>query len=172
MKEEKDILNNLKRTEKPSVPAGFFDSFSDKLMSKIEEDSFLEILPRQNKPTVPEDFFESFSDKLIKEIKPEIKVTKKSKIIPLRIFLAVASVAAVFTFIVLTTKQNEEQILVETVVEELADEDYDDYLAYLDESTIVDFIVENDLNIEEESDIDESIYSEIESELDDYYYGL
>ena len=35
MKEKKDILNNLKRSDKPSVPEGFFESFSDKLMSNL-----------------------------------------------------------------------------------------------------------------------------------------
>ena len=172
MKEEKDILNNLPRTEKPSVPNGFFDSFSDKLMAKIEEESFLEKLPKQNKPVVPEGFFETFSDKLMKDIEPEIKAVKKTRIIPLRIMFAAASVAAVLTFVVLTTKQNDQSIIAETVVEELAEEDYDEYLAYLDESSMVDFIVDNDLDIDDESEIDEAIYSEIESELDDYYYGL
>jgi hypothetical protein len=168
MKEDKDILNNLKRTETPSVPNGFFDSFSDQLMTKIEGSTFLENLPKENKPEVPDGFFESFSDNLIKAIKP----VKKTKIISLRNILAVASVAAVLTFVVFTTNQNQQVIIVETVVEELADEDYDMYLAYLDESTIVDFIVENNLSINESSEIDESIYREIESELDSYYYGL
>lgn len=172
MKKEKEILNNLKRTERPSVPEGFFGSFSDKLMTKIDNDSFLETLPKHNKPKVPKDFFESFSDKLIKEIESKNKVVKKTKIISMRLMFAAASVAAIFAFFVLTTKQNTQPILVETVNEELLDEDFDDYLAYLDESTIIDFIIENDLNIEEELDIDESIYDEIESELDDYYYGL
>ena len=172
MKEDKDILNNLKRTEKPSVPDGFFDSFSENLMSKINEDSFLENLPKHNKPEVPSGFFESFSDNLIKEIDTEIKPVKRTKIIPLRIMLAVASIAAVFAIVVLTANQNEEPLITETVVEELADEDYDDYLVYLDESSIVDFIVDNDLSIDDYSEIDESIYSEIEGELDNYYYDL
>ena len=107
MKEEKDILNNLKRADKPSVPEGFFNSFSDKLISKIEEeDSFLENLPKRKSPEVPDGFFTSFSENILQELEPEVKEGKKAKVIPLRIFLAVASVAAVFTFIVLTTKQN------------------------------------------------------------------
>lgn len=178
MKEEKDILSNLKKTDQPSVPNGFFESFSDQLMSKIETDSLLESLPKTNKPAVPEGYFETFSDKLMEKLPATAAPVKKTKIIPLRIMLAVASVAAVLTFVVLTTKQNEQPILAETetsteiVIDELADEDYDDYLAYIDESTIVDYIVENDLDIDDETEIDESIYSEIESELDDYYYGL
>tara|TARA_B100000809_G_C14792458_1_gene407157 strand:+ start:48 stop:566 length:519 start_codon:yes stop_codon:yes gene_type:complete len=172
MKEDKDILNNLKRTEKPSVPNGFFDSFSDQLMTNINDSTFLESLQKENKPEVPNGFFESFSNNLIKEIESEIKPVKKAKIIPLRIMLAVTSVAAVITFVVLVTNQNKQPIIVETVTEEFADEDYDAYLAYLDESSIVDFIIENNLSIDDYSEIDESIYSEIEGELDNYYYDL
>ena len=170
MKEEKDILNNLKRTDKQSVPEGFFDSFSDNLMSKINDDSFLELLPKNEKPEVPNGFFDSFSDEVIKSL--DVTPVKKTKIISLRVIMAVASVAAVFAFVVFTTKQNTNPVVVETVFEELTDDDFDEYLAYLDETTIVDFIIENDLNIEDVSDVDESIYDEIESELDGYYYGL
>jgi hypothetical protein len=179
MKEEKDILNNLKRTDKQSVPEGFFDSFSDNLMSKLENNSFLENLQKNKKPEIPTGFFDSFANDIL--MKVEETPIKKTKIISIRLILAGASIAAMFTLFIFNTNYKSdpiiarivtEEIMVDEMVDEMEVEDLDDYLAYIDESTIIDFIVEHDLNIKDVSDVDESIYYEVESELDSYYYGL
>ena len=171
MKENKDILNQLNKADKPTVPSGFFDTFSDDLMSKInKDDSFLEDLPKTNKPQVPQGFFDDFSESITQHIEEK----PKTKIISLKIVLTVASIAAVFALVLLTIKPNQEQPIlaeVEMDVQTEKSDELDNYLAYLDESSIVDYIVENDINIEDETTIDESVYSELDNELDDYYYG-
>ena len=88
------ILNDLNKRGKPEVPNDFFDSFTDKLMSKIKEDSFLESLPKHKKPTVPDGFFENFSDKLLDDIKP----VKNTKIITLKRMIAFTAAAAAIIF--------------------------------------------------------------------------
>jgi len=168
VKEDKNILNNLNRTEKPAVANRFFDSFSDGLIKKLEEETLLTSLSKNTKPEAPNDFFDKFADEIIAKIQSK----NKFKIIPLRIFIAVASVAAVFAILILTNRdgQNQTNAIVNNSIVNSADEN-DDYLAYIDESILVDFIVENDIDIEEGNAINESVYSELDNELDDYYYN-
>jgi len=165
-------LDDWNKRAKPSVPNDFFNSFSDKLMSKIEADSFLESLPKNEKPTIPDGFFENFGDNLIKDIKP----VKKSKVITLKRIMAFTAAAAAILLIFTINFNKEAEQIAEVVIENTEDttseEHFDEYLAYLDESSIVDFIVENDVSISDDLELDESIYDEIESELDSYYYEL
>ena len=86
-----------------------------------------------------------------------------------------AAAAAILLMFKLNFNNEPEQIAevtIESANETLTEENFDEYLAYLDESSIVDFIVENDVSISDDSELDESIYDEIESELDSYYYEL
>lgn len=168
MKEDKNILNNLKRTKKSSVPNGFFDSFADDLFSEIEGEYLLESLPKNTKPKVPQGFFDDFSTEITAKVQPK----KQTKIIQIKMFISVASVAAVLAIMVLTNPtKNTTQIADGPIENPTEDDNFDEYLAYLDESTLVDYIIENDINIEGETTINESVYSELENELDDYYYG-
>jgi hypothetical protein len=162
----------LNKNVKPDVPSDFFDSFIDNLMSKIEEDSFLESLPKHKKPAVPDVFFEKFSDKLWDDIKP----VKNTKIITLKSMIAFTAAAAaiilIFTFNFNKESEQMAEVIIESANTTVSDENFDEYLAYLDESSIVDFIIENDVSIAEDLELDELVYDEIESELDSYYYEL
>ena len=209
MKDENNILNQLKRREKPAVPVDFFDRFSDELMLRIETESgILGQLKKAEKPTVPEGFFdtllpdvttdeaafsvadlkksplpslpanyfEEFSDQLMETIHPEEK--KKGRIIPMRLISAVVAVAAVFTLIFTVVdfgnEPQEDSHSVAPLAEVEEEEQYDDYLAYLDEAEIIDFIVESNIELENTTDeIQYEDYSEFSGEdLEEYYLEL
>jgi len=73
----------------------------------------------------------------------------------MRYVAAVASAAAVITlfFYVMSDPSQNATVAETTIVEEI---DYDDYLAYMDEEDIIDYIVENDIEVEsEEVEVDE-----------------
>ena len=71
MDDKKNILDELKKRQKPSVPEGFFESFSDGLMKRIEEDNVLDDVHSTTKPEVPEGFFDSFAANLMAKINEE-----------------------------------------------------------------------------------------------------
>jgi len=163
MSKEDKILNELRKTERPSVPNGYFDNFASSLKLDEADASFLEALSKNEKPEVLTDFFETFST----DILTKLDSPKKGKVISLKsIFISVASVAAVVSLVFLMT--NKTQTAAITEIRYNAEE----YLAFvdLDESDYIDFIVENNISFDEE--IDDEVLYELDSELDDYYYEL
>jgi len=163
MSKEDKILNELRKTERPSVPNGYFDNFASNLKLDEIDTSFLEALPKKEKPEIPTDFFETFST----DILINLDSPKKGKVISLKsIFISVASIAAAVSLVFLMT--NKTQTVAVTEVKYNTEE----YLAFvdLDESDYIDFIVENNISFDEE--IDDEVLYELDSELDDYYYEL
>ena len=163
MSKENEILNQLKKAERPSVPNGYFDEFASNLKLDADDTSFLEALPKSKKPDVPEEFFTEFTNKLA----PQLDHPKKGEVISLKqIFISAASVAAMVAIIFFATNNTQVATIAET------EYDTEEYLAFVDfdESEYIDFIIENNISFDEE--IDEEVLYELESELDDYYYDL
>ena len=163
MSKENNILNQLKRTDRPSVPNGYFDDFASSLKLDEVSTSFLETVPKNEKPEVSTEFFETFSTDILTQLDPQ----KKGKVISLKsIFISVASVAAVVSLVFFATPTTQYVPIAET------EYNTEEYLAFvdLDESDYIDFIIENNISFNEE--IDEEVLYELESELDDYFYEL
>lgn len=166
MSKEDNILDQLKKTERPSVPDGYFNKFASSLKLDEDETSFIEALPKSKKPELSADFFDNFA----KDIVTKLDTPKKGKLISLKqIVITVASVAAVVSAIFLMGNPSETDTIAEV------EYNSEEYLAFidLDESDYIDFIIENNIAMDEDfEEVDEAILSELESELDDYYYEL
>jgi len=182
VKKDKDILNHLKKHKKPNVPEGFFDNFADELMSKIEnEKSILDSINKAEKPKVPEHFFDNFADSL------PIDDKKETKIISLKTVVIITAIAASFLllFILNTNSQNpnvankeQPKTLIDSIqtIETTTINQDDEYLAYLTEDDLIDFIVDNQIEVDENVfdlvDDEDDLFDEVESEIEDYYYEL
>jgi len=166
MSKEDNILNKLKKTEKVSVPNDYFDTFFSNLKLNENDTSFIETLPKNNKPEVSTEFFETF----LTEILTKLDKPKKGKIISLKsILISVASIAAVVSLLFLMTNLFQTDRIVEI------EYNTEEYLAFvdLDESDYIDFIIENNISIDDEiEELDEELLYELYSELDTYYYEL
>jgi hypothetical protein len=215
---KKDILEGLKKAQRPVVPDGFFNQFWIDLMQRIEQESgvlgqlkkaekpaipedffsnltasfspedspfTLENLQKSKKPTLPVGYFDESADRIMEAVKATNNEDKKGgRIINMRmvrlISLVAATIAIVFTVIHFSSDPND-GFIVEDVPEnnipeiELTVEDnYDDYLVYLDEDEIIDYIIENDIEIEDTVDvIDFEDYSDFsEEDIEEYYLDL
>jgi hypothetical protein len=173
MKENNDILDALKKRKKPEVPNGFFENFSDSLISNLSEKTEVEDLSKSDKVNVPEGFFENFSSNLMEKIEAEEK--KPTRIISLR-FISYAAAIAATLLIMFTILPNDENSVANNEIEtETVDEFSDeDYLAFIDEDEMIDFIVENeDIEIEESTDEEEEdVFYLLEEDLEDIYLEL
>jgi hypothetical protein len=182
VEKNKNILNQLKKNNKPNVPEGFFNHFTDDLMSKIEsEKSILDAIKKTDKPKVPNSFFDNFAENL------PIENKKKGRIIPLKTVVVFGAIAAslLLIFVLNWNSNNKQNIannnkVIETdsiVDKSYMQKDEDEiYLAYFTEDDIVDFIIENKINIDDNdfdlSQEENEMFDELDSELDDYIYEL
>ncbi len=174
MEKDKDILNQLKKTKKPNVPNDFFEQFTTKIMSEVkEEKSILNSIKKQEQPKVPAGFFDEFSDNL------KLNNNRKSKIITLKYLTIITAIAASFLLIFIlnfnsSTKTTEHHP--NLLNDESTNYQEDEYLSYLDEDDLVEFIIENDININNNiyfnDENQDDLFDELETELDDYIYEL
>ena len=166
MEEDKDILNHLKKASKPDVPEGFFENFYDELMAKIaEQESSLNNFQKTTKPDVPTGFFEKFSQEMhqqTSEQKPTAQVkaahedalvgNRSVRIINLKRIGIITAVAAclLVVFLILPPKTNEtaknETESTQLPVEEAA-LSHEDLYTYVDEHDIIDYILEEDIEL-------------------------
>jgi hypothetical protein len=176
MEEKFNILDSLKKTAKPEVPANFFNAFSDELSAKIANEELS--LNKKEMPAVPEGFFESFSDNLMETIAAEESANlvppkeSRTKVIILRILGTIAAAACLLLAFNLIDKEDEiiQTVQVAASTEEEAE---DAYLAYLDEDEMINFLIENeDIALEDnELDLeDEDIFYFLDDDIEDYYY--
>ena len=170
MEEDYDISSKFKKTKKPSVQVGFFENFYVSIKDEIDaEESFAHLnIAKRKKPTLPENFSIDFSTDLNKKIND--KPNNRGRIIRLSFLSAVASIAAVLT-ILFYINQNDQPIIfsdTEPVIMQ-NEETIDTYVAYLDEDEMIDYILENDINIGDDED---EIYDYVESEIEDVYLDL
>lgn len=163
--EEKDYINQFKKSKQPVVPDGFFENFYSSIKDEIEAiDVFADFNIKKTK-TVGAGARERESELKLRPI--VVPKKKKTKIIRLTVLTIAASAAAVFAILFYTNLKSTETPIVNTPVVET---NYDSYLAYMDESTLVDFIVENEVDMS--TDIDEDIYDYVQDDLEDIYYDL
>ncbi|MBD3638774.1 MAG: hypothetical protein HUJ25_15580 [Crocinitomicaceae bacterium] len=197
MKEKKNILDHLKKRQKPDVPKDFFENFSDDLMAKIEEEeSGLKNFQKTTKPDVPAEFFENFAQNITQKVSNS-EETNKPRVIRLKVIGFVTAVAACLLVFFLikpdnttpTADNTQDQNNTENA-EPISDEVL---MAFVDENDIVDFILEEEIDLSENqvevnldentedknasggtnSDLDEldqdDIYQYLEEDLDNIY---
>lgn len=197
METNKDILNKMELRKKPGIPEGFFEQFWDDLSHEIEfESTILGQLKKREKPSLPENYFNTEDktvsvDDLIKREKPPVpddffanfkvnipseeSTQKKTRVISYSFVAAFTAIAAILIAFVISyniiDKENQsgEIALTENT------EDYDEYLAFLEEDDIVDFLIESEISLDEdyEDSITYDTYSFFtEEEIEDYYLEL
>lgn len=177
IEEETGFLGQLTKSKKPDLPDGYFDQLVNPIFST--ESSFnLDELSKRNLPPIPAGYFDRFNSDLLEKIKKEQKNDsgRKGRIIPLRIIAAIGAVAASIAviFSVVNSMYSNKQIdagLVETQTEETL---YDTYLTYLDEDEIIDYIIENDIEISDADDpLNDDDYLDYSAEdVEEFYLEL
>lgn len=185
MAKEKDILSQLTKSEKPEVSKEYFKKFEEKIMAEIgkvdvtsESNNLLDNLPRSPRAEVPEEFFRDFPEKMVDIATNSDK--NGGRIIAMRFLASIAGAAAVilFCFWIFNKTENDTTELAETEAEtteyNYTDEDYDAYLSYVDEGEIIDFIVENEISIEDKETVSENdqILDYVGDDIEDLYYEL
>lgn len=175
------VLDGLIKSKKPDVPAGYFSQVLAPLKdvtSEKREDAPLATLVKSKRPDIPANFFDHFKEEIMAKLKPD---QSGGRIISLSLLYTVGSVAAILAIIFLTINFNNNTNItrevtnssstIDTLVEEVI---YDDYLASMDENELIDYVVENNITVENKStsyQYDNYIdYSE--DELLDYYLDL
>lgn len=200
MKENKKITDTLVKNKKPTVPEGFFDQFATDLLHKIAfESSILGQLKKREKPTLPEDYFSHQEivsdqiklDQLTQRKKPTVPAnffedfevniaeqqkvdTKPSRVISVNFIRAFTAVAAALIAFVIAYNFNTNNEPIEQIATGETTENYDSYLAYLEEDDIVDFLIENEISFTADTAIISydtySLFSE--EDIEDYYLEL
>ena len=166
MEANKDILDNLKKGQKPEVPKDFFENFYDELMAKIaEEESGLANFQKTTKPDVPAEFFSNFAqnitglseDKQQTSTEQPIEQAKPTRIINLKIVGVIATAAAclLVMFQIVRNNTNEPTDCCDEPVAETASITDEDLLAFLDEDDIIDYMVDEEIELTSDVDIDE-----------------
>ena len=175
MEEKKNILNDLHKHQKPEVPQGFFENFSDELMAKIaEQESGLNAFQKTTKPDVPAEFFETFAKNITTpsedgqqtgEQQPTEQV-KRSRVISLRV-VGIISAAAACLLVMFLLKPEDTNVEVASTETEMSSESEisdEELLAYVDENDIIDYILDEEIEIEETSATESTNESSIETE--------
>ena len=150
MEEKFDIFDSLKKTEKPTVPEGFFEKFSNNLPSMIEDDTDIQGLNKSEKNAVPTGFFDNFSDQLMDKINEQENHSpdeNNSGIFTLRRLAIVVAVAACFAMIInVLPDDSDRELTSEIAFDDInGNEQVDElYLAFLDEDEMIDFLIENE----------------------------
>ncbi|HIP36848.1 MAG TPA: hypothetical protein EYG85_08340 [Crocinitomix sp.] len=172
MKDDKNILNKFKKRKTPKVPQAFFDSFVDTITSELKNNtSIINQIIKRKQPKVSAEFFDNFADNIT------IKPVRKRKVISLKIFIISSVAASLLLFIILNLNSNNQMIAqqklnpqIEFSNSSLAEYN-DEYLATLfEEDDLVEFIIDNQIGIEQIPDENDELFNQIESELDDFMY--
>lgn len=176
IEDESGILGELKKSEKPEVPQDFFNE----LLSGLPENEStfnVEELKKGKLPELPTDYFTKSEEQIMELIQQESS-TKKGRIIPIRIVAAVTTIAAVFAIIFMTVDFGNENSgnfagtddpISSDTTGVITEENYDTYLTYLDESEIIDYIIENDIEIEDTTVQYDEYLDYSEDDLEDFY---
>ncbi len=171
-----DELDNLaiQKNKAPEVPADFFKNFHANLQAEIDSETvFADLtLKKTNKPTVPPNFENEFKDSLMKNIRQ-----KKStgRILKITFWSTAAAVAAGLTllFTLNTEPTNNQPDRLTEINSELTDEEsLDTYVAYLDEDELVDYIIENDIDMGQAESESDDVYDYVSGDIEDIYLDL
>lgn len=164
---------SFSKTKNPDVPVDFFKNFHATLADEIESSgAFSDLNINKNKlPAVPSDFESEFRKNLMEKIR-----TKKSRgrILKISFWSTATAVAAGLTllFTLNTEPAPETPILTEENVTVADEESLDTYVAYLDEESLVDYIIENDIDMGETEEDNEDVYDYVSSDIEDIYLDL
>ena len=183
MKEEQDILNQLKKRKKPEVSEGFFDNFYAELSAKIaEEESGLSKLKKSAKPELDADYFKDFSASISQQAEPNTS-SNKGIVISMKSVIWMTAIAAclVIGFFLIPDSQDDKGLKADTDTEVKSESsnliENEVFLAMMDEDDVVNFLIENeDISLENTSKTssedyydDEELYYYLEEDLEDLY---
>jgi hypothetical protein len=168
-----DNFTLLKR-QTPEAPADFFKTFHQNLHAEIESKSvFSDLnLKKSGKPNVPENFEAEFKESLMKKIHQK---PANSRILRITFWSTAAAVAASLTLLfTLNTKSPSDQneAITETNSELSEEESLDTYVAYLDEEELVDYIIENEIDMGQTESESDEVYDYVSSDIEDIYLDL
>ena len=163
----------VKRTQS-AVPADFFAGFYDTLKAEIDAEKPLEDLGlvKRKKPLVPENFEQTFSANVLEQVQQK---PSRGRLLKITFWSTAAAVAAGLALL-LTINTNTPAPQNPMVVTQPAalppdDESLEAFVAYLDEEAMVDYIIENNINVGESETADE-VYDYVDSELEEIYMDL
>lgn len=171
---QNDFGQNLSgKAKKPKVPEDFFDSFSKEILNVISEEEKTEFtyLNKSKQPVVTENYFEEFPTKIQKILKAK---KRRSKIIRISFISTIASVAASLLIIFTLQKTTQETIRsqpTQTTSFSNQNDPVEFYTAYLDETEVIDYILENDISIQSQDENNE-IFEYVADDVEDYYLEL
>lgn len=198
MKENSEIVNQLKLRAKPSVPENFFTEFEANLFREIEAAPFaLDQLKKNKKPSLPQGYFDDFEPAveksgfeltdLHKTKKPElpsayfdaledklVNTPNSKKFSGIKWFSLVGAVAAALVIFFSVFKEDPSEITPATASAELSDEKINEtLLTFLDEEDLIEFIIQNDVAIVDSAEIDETEFLDYSTEdIEEYYLEL
>lgn len=162
---------DFNQDQKTAVPEGFFQNFQNDLMDEIESLSALKSLgvKKRKSPEVPDGFFNGFAESISYKINER---PKKGNILKITFWSTAAAVAAGLVLLFTLNTNEPETIISSEVNEDLnAEEEFETYAAYVDEESIIDYIVENDVDLGEEQ-TDDDTYDYVNSDIEDIYLDL
>lgn len=197
MEHKNEILNSLKKSVQPTVDDNFFTNFKQNLMEQLtdsEASTSLDMLKKRKKPELPADYFKKpafdahlilnqldkreqpkVSPEFFTEFPKKVRKTKDSNTKIIRLIISTVSIAAVFAvlFSVVNWNAKETQFVQETTVE--TENSIESILSYVDESEIINFMIDEGVNFEEDTDDSlflETYYDFTEAEIADFYLEL
>lgn len=164
----------LPKNKAQEVPADFFNNFHANLQAEIESESaFSDLkLKKTNKPTVPANFESDFREALMKKIHQK---NSNVRILKITFWSTAAAVAAGLTLLFtlnLNSTEPQSEVLTETNSEITDEESIDTYVAYLDEEELVDFIIENDIDMGQAETESDEVYDYVSGDIEDIYLDL
>lgn len=164
----------FEKSKTPEVPVNFFRDFHANLQAEIEsEAAFLDLkLKKANKPAVPANYENEFKESLLKKIHPK---NSRGRILKITFWSTAAAVAAGLTLLfTLNTEPtiNQTETLTETNSELTDEESLDTYVAYLDEEELVDYIIENDIDMGQAESESDDVYDYVSGDIEDIYLDL
>lgn len=164
----------LSKNKAPEVPADFFKNFQANLQAEIESESaFSDLkLKKTNKPIVPANFESDFREALMKKIHQK---NSNGRILKITFWSTTAAVAAGLTLLFtlnLDSTEPQPEVLTETNSESTDEESLDTYVAYLDEDELVDFIIENDIDMGQSETESDEVYDYVSGDIEDIYLDL
>jgi hypothetical protein len=200
MEERNDILNHLKLSAKPAVPENFFSTFEEKLMVEIAGSPFtLDQLRKNDQPSLPEGYFDKFEpaieyknfeiSDLQKATRPDLPLsyfnTNEDQLVNTTKFkkfrkltwwsLAGSAAAAIIIFFSVINHQTSSVTSTNNSVSAAVSEESlnETLLTLLDEEDLIEFIIHNDVAVEDSSTIDENEFSDYSTEdIEEYYLEL
>ncbi len=164
------------KSNRPKVPAGFFDSFADTLLSKINSPvdseserhtgTLLDSLSISRKPNVPDEFFTSAYNL-------EIHPIRKSRVISMTRWMSGCAAAILLLFFLVYKPSSDLPVQTNASASSARSEaEQEEFLTYLDEDEITEYIIENDVDFSEygDNETQNTLYDFAGDEIEEYYF--